>query len=64
VSIHSLGLFRERTQVQLQCVHRHKSLVTWMMDLGRSSLDDRDLGKQDACLGGLHGSYTVGATDT
>jgi hypothetical protein len=38
--------------------------VTWMMDLGRSSLDDRDLGKQDACLGGLHGSYIVGATGT
>jgi hypothetical protein len=38
--------------------------VTWMMDLGRSSLDGRDLGKQDAFLGGLHGSYIVGTTDT
>jgi hypothetical protein len=34
--------------------------VTWMMDLGRSSLDCRELGKKDAFLGGLHGSYTVG----
>jgi hypothetical protein len=31
-------------------------LVTWMMDLGRISLDGCDLGKQDAFLGGLHGS--------
>jgi hypothetical protein len=38
--------------------------MTWMMDLGRSSLDDRDLAKQDACLGGLHGSYIVGTTGT
>jgi hypothetical protein len=28
-----------------------ESFVTWMMDLGRSSLDGRDLGKWDACLG-------------
>jgi hypothetical protein len=28
-------------------------LVTWIMDLGRSSLDDRDLGKQDAYLGSI-----------
>jgi hypothetical protein len=38
--------------------------VTWMMDLGKSSSDCHDLGKQDACLGGLHGSYAMGATDT
>jgi hypothetical protein len=41
-----------------------KSLVTWMMELGRISLDDCELGKKDAFLGGLHGSYTVGAIDT
>jgi hypothetical protein len=41
-----------------------KSFVTWMMELGIISLDGCDLGKQDAFLGGLHGSYTVGATDT
>jgi hypothetical protein len=45
-------------------VRRHgEFLVTWMMDLGKSSLDGRDLGKQDAFHGGLHGSYTLGATD-
>jgi hypothetical protein len=38
--------------------------VTWVMDLGRSSLDCRDLVKQDACLEGLHGYYTVGTTNT
>jgi hypothetical protein len=46
------------------CVDTKSFLVTWMMDLGRSSLDGHDLGKQDAFLGGLHGSYTVRATDT
>jgi hypothetical protein len=45
------------------CVDK-ESLVTWMMDLGESSLDCHDLDKQDACLGGLQGSYTVGTTDT
>jgi hypothetical protein len=38
--------------------------VTWMMDLGRSSLDGRDLGKHDACPPGLNGSYAVRGTDT
>jgi hypothetical protein len=28
-----------------------ESFATWMMDLGRNSLDGRDLGKWDACLG-------------
>jgi hypothetical protein len=51
VSNRSLGLFQERTQVQLQRVRRHKSFVTWMMDLGRISLDGHDSGKWDACLG-------------
>jgi hypothetical protein len=46
-------------------VCRHKEfLVTWMMDLGRSSLDGHDLGKHDILLGGLHGSYIVGTFDT
>jgi hypothetical protein len=38
--------------------------VTWMMDLGRISLDGCDLGKHDSFLGGLHGSYPVRATNT
>jgi hypothetical protein len=47
-----LGTVSERGhKVQLQRVCRHESFVTWMMDLGRSSLDGRDLGKWDACLG-------------
>jgi hypothetical protein len=61
VSIHSLGLFRERTHVQFQCRHIYFS-VTWMMDLGKCSLDGHDLGKKDSFLGGLHGSYTLGIT--
>jgi hypothetical protein len=44
---------------------RHEDiLVTWMMDLGRNSLDGRDLGKHDSCLGGLHGSYPMRSIDT
>jgi hypothetical protein len=39
-------------------------LVTWMMDLGRISLDGHDLGKHDSYLEGLHGSYPVRATNT
>jgi hypothetical protein len=38
--------------------------MTWMMDLGRISLDGHDLGKKDDFLGGLHGSYIVGTIDT
>jgi hypothetical protein len=38
--------------------------MTWMMDMGRSLLYGHDLGKQDAFLRGLHGSYIVGTTDT
>jgi hypothetical protein len=66
LSVHpQLGTVSERGH-RISCsVCRHRDfLVTWMMDLGRSSLDGHDLGKQDACLGGLHGSYTVGTTDT
>jgi hypothetical protein len=51
VSIRSLGLFqREDIGSVATCVDT-KSFVTWMMDLGRSSLDGRDLGKWDAYLG-------------
>jgi hypothetical protein len=64
VSIRSLGLFRERTQVQLQRVRRHRESCDLDDGLGQKFIGCRDLGKQDACLGGLHGSYTVGATDT
>jgi hypothetical protein len=39
-------------------------LVTWMIDLGRISLDGHELGIHDACLVGLHGSYALRATDT
>jgi hypothetical protein len=46
------------------CINTKSFLVTWMMDLGRSSLDGRDLGKKDVCHGRLHGSYTMGTTDT
>jgi hypothetical protein len=69
------GLEWTRLSVQPQLgtvsVRRHKfscgmcidteSFVNWMMDFSWSSLDSCDLGKWDACLGGLHGSYTVGA---
>jgi hypothetical protein len=42
---------------------RHKEfLVTWMIDLGRSSLDGHELGKKDDFLGGLCGSYPMKAT--
>jgi hypothetical protein len=38
--------------------------VTWMMDLGRISLDGHDLGKQDDFLRGLQGSYPMRTIDT
>jgi hypothetical protein len=63
--MHKSGLFRERTQVHLQCVDRHREfLVTWMMDLGKCSLDGHNLGNQDAFLGGLSCYYIVGTTST
>jgi hypothetical protein len=64
VPIHSLGLFRERTQVQLQHVCRDGGFCDLYDGLGRISLDGHDLAKRDACLGGLHGSYIVGTTST
>jgi hypothetical protein len=52
---------REDTGSVAACVDM-ESFVIWMMDMSRRLLDGRDLGKQDACLGGLHGFYTMGAT--
>jgi hypothetical protein len=62
VSNCNLGLFKVRTQVQLQCVYAQR--VFLVTDLGRSSLDGHDLGKRDAWLGELHGSYPMRATGT
>jgi hypothetical protein len=45
------------------CVDTER-FVTWMMDLGRISLNDCNLGKKDACLEGLHGSCIVGVIGT
>jgi hypothetical protein len=76
MSCGGLELTRLSVQPQLEIVseRRHRfnyrvcvdteNFVTWMMYLDKSSLDDHALGKQDAFLGGLHGSYAVGATNT
>jgi hypothetical protein len=52
VSNHNLGTVLERGhRFSCNVCEDTKSFVTWMMDLGKSSLDGRDLGKWDACLG-------------
>jgi len=64
LSVHlQLGVVQRRGH-KITCIMCTKSFVTWMMDLGRISLDDHELGKNDVCLGVLHGSYIVGAIRT